>query len=187
MSKEAQTRKPRQNKRDEIMQAAMRVFCHYGYDGATLEKVAQEAGVSKALVIKYFGTMHQLITLCLSDFAEAFVGNLEGFASGSENSFFAYSDYVFELFKTSRAEYRLLFSIFLTPAHGDIIAALLPKYLAATERLMELFPETQSVDAQPELNYIFYSLLVSYVMGGNEENYLRARDAVLSKYGLERP
>ena len=44
----------RARKADEVLDAARRVFLERGYDAATVEQVASEAGVSKATVYSNF-------------------------------------------------------------------------------------------------------------------------------------
>lgn len=51
----------RQNKREEILRAAVEVYAHYGFEGATIERMAQEAGVSKSLVLEYFTNKQELV------------------------------------------------------------------------------------------------------------------------------
>lgn len=177
----------RKNKREEIMQSAMRVFCHYGYDGATLEKIANGAGVSKALVVKYYGTVRDLVILCLKQFVDTFLQTVEQDAKRADKGYREHLDYVFEQFKTHRAGIKFLLTIFLTPSHDDFRSELLPIYLGLTQSLMIEFPETRGSAASSALNYTMYSLLVAYVIGGNEENYLNARNEALKHYFPDEP
>ncbi len=47
--------------RDEILQAARRLFADRGYSGATMRAIAAEAGVDAALVVHFFGNKASLL------------------------------------------------------------------------------------------------------------------------------
>jgi AcrR family transcriptional regulator len=47
--------------REEILEAARRLFAERGYDGATMRAIAAEAGVDAALVVHFFGTKASLL------------------------------------------------------------------------------------------------------------------------------
>ena len=48
-------------RRDQILRATVEVVARYGYDGASLARVAEQAGVSKGLVSHYFGSKDDLM------------------------------------------------------------------------------------------------------------------------------
>lgn len=48
--------------RDALLRAARRHFSVHGYAGATLRGIAADAGVSAALLVKYFGSKEGLLT-----------------------------------------------------------------------------------------------------------------------------
>ncbi|MDD5264329.1 MAG: TetR/AcrR family transcriptional regulator [Candidatus Bipolaricaulis sp.] len=57
--------------RRRIFEAAASAFAESGYSAATLDRIAEEAGCSKALVIRYFGTKQDLYrTVVNSRYAE---------------------------------------------------------------------------------------------------------------------
>lgn len=51
--------------RDDILDAARRIFAEKGYDGATIRGIAAEAGVNPALVHHFFGTKQQVFVAAL--------------------------------------------------------------------------------------------------------------------------
>lgn len=169
----------RKNKREDILRAAMNVFCYYGYDGATLDKIAGEAGVSKALVIKYYGTLREMVVICLHRFLDELLEKITRNAAKKGNTYVEHIGYVFELFKLSRPQMRLLLSLFLTPAHEEIAKQLLPTYVQLLQNLVHQFPDTEKLVPYKELNYTMYALLVAYIIGGNEDNYAHAKQQTL--------
>ena len=48
-------------RREQILRATVEVVARYGYDGASLVRVAEQAGVSKGLVSHYFGSKDDLM------------------------------------------------------------------------------------------------------------------------------
>ena len=68
--REVRTRNKEETRR-RIFDAAASAFAELGYSGATLDRIAEDAGCSKALVIRYFGTKQDLYrTVLNSRYAE---------------------------------------------------------------------------------------------------------------------
>ncbi len=65
MSKPARERLPVEERRRQIVEAALQVIAWHGLGGATIPKVAQQAGVSTGLVILHFESKHKLFIGCL--------------------------------------------------------------------------------------------------------------------------
>jgi AcrR family transcriptional regulator len=63
--RKTQTRNKEETQR-RISEAAAAEFSHLGYSGATLDRIAERAGCSKALVIRYFGTKQDLYRTVLN-------------------------------------------------------------------------------------------------------------------------
>ncbi len=68
------------NGRDKLLQAAVQLFARNGYDGTSVRELAAEAGVSTALIRKYFGSKQGL-----HEAADAYV--LERFRRYTEDIF----------------------------------------------------------------------------------------------------
>lgn len=66
---------PKGGKREQIIQAAGRVFARRGFHPAKVEEIAQEAGVGKGTVYEYFSSKRQLFQEMLVQVSER---NLEG-------------------------------------------------------------------------------------------------------------
>ena len=49
------------NRKDRIMEAALRIFAEKGFQNATITEISKEAGVSEATVYEYFGTKEDLL------------------------------------------------------------------------------------------------------------------------------
>ncbi len=51
---------PNQERREQIIQGAMRLFAHKGFRGTTTRAIAQSLGISEALMFKYFPSKEAL-------------------------------------------------------------------------------------------------------------------------------
>jgi AcrR family transcriptional regulator len=60
-----QTRLPAAERRQAIVDAALRVFVGRSYSGATTAEIAREAGVSEPILYRHFGSKRELYLACL--------------------------------------------------------------------------------------------------------------------------
>ncbi|KUJ47697.1 TetR/AcrR family transcriptional regulator [Micromonospora maris] len=58
-------RLPRAVREQQMLDAAVRVFSRHGYHGASMDEVAERAGISKPMVYAYLGTKEELFIACL--------------------------------------------------------------------------------------------------------------------------
>ncbi len=54
-----------QARREQILEAAVRLFAHYGYDGTSTRQIAQEVHVTEGLLFHYFPTKADLLAAVL--------------------------------------------------------------------------------------------------------------------------
>lgn len=163
----------KKSKRNDILDAAMKTFCHYGYDGASMSMIAEEAGVSKGIINKYFISKDKLFSLCLKNFTDVFTKRIFDNLSQEGMTFDKHTDYLFGLFTEFRPQLRLLMSTILTPSHEETGREIVVRHFEEIAPLLERFDGENKQYFQ--LNYIENSMLMSYVIGGNKENYRNAR------------
>ncbi|NYT95376.1 TetR/AcrR family transcriptional regulator [Salinispora sp. H7-4] len=58
-------RLPRAVREQQMLDAAVRVFSRRGYHGASMDEIADDAGISKPMVYAYLGTKEELFVACL--------------------------------------------------------------------------------------------------------------------------
>lgn len=72
---------PSAERREQILEAASRVFGERGYFGATTDQIAKAAGISQPYVVRMFGGKENLfvgvLTRCLDRLLVAFTGTIE--------------------------------------------------------------------------------------------------------------
>lgn len=82
-SKQAtQGRVPRAVREPQMVAVARRAFAEYGYHGASMERIAEEAGVSKPMLYAYFGSKEGLFEACVEDATRQLMGLLEEAVAG---------------------------------------------------------------------------------------------------------
>lgn len=174
-------KKPRPNKRKDILDASMRVFRYYGYDAATFDMISREAGVSPSLVVKFFGKKENIVVQCLNDFFDEFIRKADRSVKAPGITFEQHCDNMFELFKINRPEWRFVFSFLMTPAHGEISRRVVPAQLHLATELVEHFSDRIAPEQILPMTYIMTSMYIGYALGGSEENYLRSRSELFAR------
>ena len=56
-----------QNKRDDILNAAMELFGELGYDGTTVPMIAERAKVGAGTIYRYFENKESLVNILFQD------------------------------------------------------------------------------------------------------------------------
>jgi AcrR family transcriptional regulator len=64
MAPETKTRKSAQERREEIVTAAFEHFAQAGYNGASTDAIARQAGISQPYLFRLFGTKRDLFLAC---------------------------------------------------------------------------------------------------------------------------
>ncbi len=82
MPTEAKTRLPAAERRELILRAAMNRFGATGYDATRLEDIAADAGVTKPILYRHFGSKKGLYLAVLDRHREDLPGFLEGLPPG---------------------------------------------------------------------------------------------------------
>lgn len=71
------TRRPREERRSEILAIARKVFAERGYDAASVAEIARRAGVVEGTVYAYFPTKRDLLVEVLRGFYEPLIAEAE--------------------------------------------------------------------------------------------------------------
>jgi TetR/AcrR family transcriptional regulator len=77
-------RLPREQRRDSLVREALRAFGDRGYDGTTLEAVAEAAGVRKQTLLYYFPTKEVLFDACVDALIEGLETSLRKVLGGRD-------------------------------------------------------------------------------------------------------
>ncbi len=73
------------NKKDKIIEAALRLFVENGFHGTATSKIAQEAGVANGTLFQYFNTKDELVTALYVSVKEEMAKYIEKNTAKSDN------------------------------------------------------------------------------------------------------
>lgn len=76
-------RVPREVREREMLRAATRVFSDRGYHDASMDEIAERAGISKPMVYAYFGSKEALYVACIRAAGESLMESIAGAAAGA--------------------------------------------------------------------------------------------------------
>ncbi|MFZ5845913.1 MAG: TetR/AcrR family transcriptional regulator [Actinomycetota bacterium] len=76
MSDPHRRRLPREERREEVLEAALRLFAHRDVESVAMHELAKECGASPALVYHYFGDKHRLASAALGRAADELISRM---------------------------------------------------------------------------------------------------------------
>src|SRR5213080_5140173 len=111
-SKPARRRLSAPDRRAAILDAALQIFSSRGYHAASIDEIAQEAGISKALIYEHFPSKRDLHASLLESHVQEIFERLAAAAATSdpgEVRLRAGVDAFLEFVETRRDAFRMLF------------------------------------------------------------------------------
>lgn len=137
-------RLPAPQRRAAILAAAVEVFGARGYHGASIELIAREAAVSKALIYEHFASKRELHVSLLEEHVGELFGRLQANAAagatgeerlrGGITAFFAFVE-------EHREAFRLLFRDAADPEVAGVLEAVQEQVTALLVALMQADPD----------------------------------------------
>jgi AcrR family transcriptional regulator len=79
----SRVRKSAEERRDEVVEAALLHFAHQGYNGTSTEAVARDAGISQPYLFRLFGTKRELFLACYDRMCDRLLGLFREAAEGA--------------------------------------------------------------------------------------------------------
>jgi AcrR family transcriptional regulator len=142
-------RKSKEERREEILDAALSVFARQGLDGASTEEIAKRAGISQPYVFRLFGTKKELflavVARCFRQTLEAFQQAAEGLRG--EEALYAIGTRYGEALQTNRRFLLLQMQSYAACDDPDVCAVVQQGYgdlVAYVERVSGADEETIS-------------------------------------------
>jgi AcrR family transcriptional regulator len=159
----------REEKQQQIMDAALELFAEEGYHSASISKIALRAGISKGLMYNYFSSKQELLTAIFDKGMHAlfklFDPDKNGILTSDEFNFFV--DSVFETLKENTQYWKLYFSVIMQPGIFEMIGKRYEKLLKDSLQLLYNYYEEQGVD-----DPMSEAMLFGAIMDGISMNYL---------------
>ncbi len=123
-------RLPAEQRRLQILRSAITVFAQHTYHGATTRRIAEEAGVTEALIYRYFGSKRTLFTEAIDVTSARIVAGLnrelEAHPDDPREAMRACLGYYIGLLQRSEDSARMLFLVLAELDAEDVRAAYLP-------------------------------------------------------------
>lgn len=170
--------------RADIKSAALREFSQRGFKAASIEKIAESAGVAKALIHYHFSTKGDLWKEAVSEAFDEFRGRVEGFASefttGSREQSVDDFAYTIVRFHADNPELSHI-SMNETRIGGERADWLKETYLYPMHQLVTSILGALSSNDDPEANRRAASRLIPSLVGAINFPYLDA-DVISGAY-----
>ena len=150
----------------EILDAACRVVARRGFQGATIDRVAEKAGIAKGTVYLYFHTKEELLKAAVEQGIETFTSQVRA----------AVSEVATPLEKLARL---VEVSLQLSDANRDFFKTLLLErnFLAAA-------PDNPDAARMLDLHLAHIHFIREIIQSGIEVGILRSHDAEASAFAL---
>lgn len=175
----------RDNKKDDILRAAMKIYAFYGFEGATLERMATSAGVSKSLILKLFGSKQEMVREMASVAVQDNMAKIRHIDEDPDITLREREDQVFGLLKPDREEWCLIFGTLLVPNFQFAMRSEIEGYIEMEHQAIKNHVEElkdQSPDAIFSLSYALSCLRIGYVVDGKEQNYRKTATFLLDQF-----
>uniref|UniRef100_A0A6J5ZUZ0 Unannotated protein n=1 Tax=freshwater metagenome TaxID=449393 RepID=A0A6J5ZUZ0_9ZZZZ len=156
-------------RRDEILDAAAVIFARSGYDGCSLEQIAGEAGVSKALIYEHFDSKRELHGELLGRNANEIFSRLEACAeSGAtgEERLRLGVDAFLEFVEENRDAWRALFRDAADPDIVEALAGVQTQAVGVIAALMASDPDRATRDQRDPSDGALYLELHAQLLAG---------------------
>ncbi len=184
-----QFEKIREEKKRQIMDAALEVFATEGYQRTSISKIAASAGISKGLMYNYFESKKDLIISIFDEgmetLAALFDPNKDGILTADEFSYFV--DKSFEAIEENENYWKLYFGIIMQPGVYELVRERYSKMLESSLSLLVEYFRKQGIE-DPESE----ALLFGALMDGIGMNYLlnpdmfpveQIKKAIIKRFG----
>src|ERR1700709_1976520 len=158
--------------RARLLQAAARVYAAHGFAGATLDDVAEEAGLTKGAVYGHFGSKDNLLVALMDEYLAAEIAEQVALFDRDETTWkrpLAGSDQWMNELDEAPDAFRLLIEFWLASARDEQLRV---RFAAGLEALRQMFagsPAESAVaagtDSSPEAARHFANVMLGLSMG----------------------
>ena len=154
MSSHTQAGTPRKRltaeaRREAILEAALEVFARRGYNGSSIDEIAQTAGISKALIYEHFPSKRELHVSLIEHHVQDIFERLAVAAATTDPGdvrLRAGVDAFLEFVETRRDAFQMVFRDAVEPEVAGLLTAMQRQTAAAVAGLMASEPRTQRGD-----------------------------------------
>ena len=160
----------REERKQQIMQAALELFANKGFNATSISMIAKEAGISKGLMYNYFESKEQLIVEIMDGMIAEMMGmfdpNHDGVLEVSEMENFI--RIMLQHVKENRQLYKLYFHVVMQPNVFALIEDKLEQIITTIAAMIEKYFAQMGFD-NPKIEALLFAtmldgLFFDYVM-----------------------
>jgi AcrR family transcriptional regulator len=160
-----------EERRTGILDAALAVFSESGYHSASIDDIAREAGVSKALIYEHFASKQELYADLIArnarELTQRIGAALVGVELESGSSRLAVGlDAFFAFVEERRAAWRMLFRDVADPETATVVNRMLEQVTAEVTVLISQDPGARELDSAEDRRAL--RLLAEMLVGGTQ-------------------
>jgi AcrR family transcriptional regulator len=140
-------------RRSAILDAALEVFAARGYHGSSIDEIAQQAGISKALIYEHFTSKKELHGELLATYVAELFGRLEANASmgtTGEDRLRGGVDAFLGFVEENRVAFRVLFRDAADPEVAEVLETVQAQAVGVIAALITADPEAILVQIADE-------------------------------------
>lgn len=164
-------KRQRPNKREAILHYALKVFTHNGFGATTYEMIGEQAGVTRSLIAKYYGSKENLALQAIGVFAQEYARRLAQ-AAAKEDTYAGFVEQSAKLVKRWRAEIGFMIALSATPAHKHLVVG--------AWDIITWIPERYLADISPNIVRQMAAVQIAYAVNGDEAAYDAERSYLLA-------
>ncbi|MBS0621485.1 MAG: TetR/AcrR family transcriptional regulator [Verrucomicrobia bacterium] len=178
-------------KRELLLQAALKVLAANGYHASSVADIAKEAKVSKALFYHYFQSKHDLLVIFAQRRLEEWtplVENLETLKDPKERITFLI-DFILDELEARSDWLRFLYMLYLSAEGVAAIEEAMQKYKDQFDRLFQaerkLYQDLGYPDPDDEATFLRSSLQgisLEYLLSGKNYPLKTMREKIIKRY-----
>lgn len=180
----------REQRRDEILEAALELFASRGYHNTSIEQIRKKAGVSKGLIYNYFEKKEDLVTGIVMremDMGEDIMQQIED-ARNPKEQFSVMMDMAFDVVLKNEEHFKLIIALSLQldlPEFAHLKQIIQGKYLGMmpfAEKLMLALGVPNHREEAQALTATLDGLALQRIILGETINLLEIKDFLIHKY-----
>lgn len=147
------TRMAAPERREAILRAAMEVFADRGYHGSSLDEIALQAGISKALIYEHFNSKKELHGELLATHVAELFGRMQANATAGttgEERLRGGVDAVLSFVEENRTAFRVLFRDAADPEVAEVLAGVQAQAVDVIAALITSDPDGVALQIEDE-------------------------------------
>ena len=171
--------------KNNIIQAALKLFSTKGYHATSTSAIAKEAGVAAGLMYNYFSSKEDLLVSIIDQFFEELIISISKKFDGKHELLDARSliDAIIENLIEKKEYWNLLISITFQPDISQLCINQIEKVFLHQQNIFEKYFEKKGIDKPKEnaeiLSIILHGALFKFACSGNLHELMLLRKTVI--------